>query len=166
MSQNVGNSHNPFVNHLNLTTTTPPKKKVPYLIKTSPNILYIGPGGPNFQFSPTQRKISRLSRVSGPDLLPSSMRSSPCAPKSFNHDLSDRGKHPDDVQALNSFLSWQKKTWQICAEWFRFLIKMTVRSFSSSDIVDICPNSSLKKSPGDSDVKMLKNFKSSKQWQD
>ena len=45
------------------------------------------------------------------------MRSSPCAPNSFNHDLSDRGKHPDDVfgtKPLSSFLCFKKNMADLC----------------------------------------------------
>lgn len=103
----------PFIYHLNLTTTSPPPQKKRYLIKTSRNILCIGPGAQTSNF-PNPTKSPRLSRLLGPDLLPSSMRSSPCAPNSFNHDLSDRGKHPDDVQALSFFLLWQKNMADLC----------------------------------------------------
>ena len=113
MSQNVWNSHNPlYITWILPPPLLPPKKKR-YLIKTSRNILCIGPGAQTSNF-PNPTKSPRLSRLLGPDLLPSSMRSSPCAPNSFNHDLSDRGKHPDDVQALSFFLLWQKNMADLC----------------------------------------------------
>ena len=59
MSQNVGNSHNPFVSHLNLTTTPSPQKKGTVFDQNLPQYpLQVGPGAQtNPIFPPPNEKF-------------------------------------------------------------------------------------------------------------